>query len=292
MVEVRRLAPNIGAEIVGLNLASLDEEAKRAVYHAFLDHIVVVIRNQNLGIAEFLGFGRAFGELKPHMVKRSHHPEHPELMVMDNRVVDIRTAAPAGNEQAPAAKPILVKRGAVWHSDLMYEQTSAKATLLHGLAVPSAGGDTLFANTYASYERLPDRLKQRLEGLRATYIYGGRLKRQLEMLEEADRNRAPAVHSLVRVHPETGRKVLFFNDGQILEVLGLAKAESDALIAELKVHTEVPDYRHEWQRGDVVIWDNRCSIHCATGDYPPGERRTIWRTTIMEEGWQRQRTAS
>lgn len=291
MMEVRRLAPNMGAEIMGVNLASLQDEAMRTIYQAFLDHLVVVIRGQNLGIQEFLGFGRCFGELKPHMVKRSHHPEHAELMVMDNRVVNIRTVASTSGE-GDNAKPVLVKRGAAWHSDLMYEQVTAKATLLHGLAVPSTGGNTLFANAYASYERLPERLKQRLEGLRGTYLYGGRFKRQVEMLEEADRSRAPAIHPLVRIHPETGRKVLFFNDGQILEVVGLEKTESDALIAELKAHTEVPDYSHEWQRGDVVIWDNRCSIHCATGDYPPEERRTIWRTTIMEEGWQRQRIAS
>ncbi len=290
MVQVRKLAPRMGAEIVGVELASLDDATTGIICQAFLDHNVLVIRDQTLSIEQFLGFGRCFGELKPHLVKRSHHPEHPELMIMDNRVVNIQSGGAI--KGSAGANPVLVKRGAVWHSDLMYEKITAKATLLYALAIPSTGGDTLFANVYGSYDRLSDKLKRQLEDLRATFVYGGRLKRQIELLEEADRNRPPAVHPLVRVHPETGRKVLFFNDGQILEILGLGKAESDALIAELKAHTETPDYRHPWLRHDVVIWDNRCSIHCATGDYPPDERRTIWRTTIMEHGWQRQRRAN
>ena len=102
------------------------------------------------------------------------------------------------------------------------------------------------------------------------------------------------MHPFVQVHPETGRKILYFNGGQVIDILGVDAEESDALIAQLKAHTESADgdYRHKWQAGDVVIWDNRCSIHTATGDYPVNERRTMWRTTIMNEGWQRQaRTA-
>jgi taurine dioxygenase len=110
-------------------------------------------------------------------------------------------------------------------------------------------------------------------------------------MEDSERGRPPAVHALVQTHPETGRTSLYFNDGQITSVVGVDAAESDAIIAELAEHTSSPDgdYRHKWQRGDLVIWDNRCSIHCATGDYPVNERRTNWRSTIMDFGWQEQR---
>ncbi len=96
------------------------------------------------------------------------------------------------------------------------------------------------------------------------------------------------MHPLVQVHPETGRRTLYFNDGQIIGIVGMDPGTSEPIIAELRAHTESADgdYRHQWQAGDLVIWDNRCSLHCATGDYPVNERRTMWRTTVMEAGWQ------
>jgi taurine dioxygenase len=283
MIEVRTLAPKIGAEILHVDARKLDETAFRAIYQAFLDHVLVLIRGQQLTETDFLEWSARFGELKPHIAKTAHHAQHPELMVMDNRILDVKKAV-----ESETAPPLLVKLGAVWHTDLSYEYVAAKATGMHALAVPSTGGDTLFTNAYAAYESLPAALKQRIEKLSGTYVYGGRLKRQQERLQEADRNRRPAVHPLVQVHPETGRKTLYFNDGQIIGIVGLSDAESEPIFAELRAHTESTDgdYRHKWRAGDLVIWDNRCSIHCATGDYPVNERRTMWRTTIMEEGWQ------
>lgn len=291
MIEICPISTKIGAEIRGVDVRNLDDTTFGLIYQAFLEHVLLLFRGQHLEVTGFLEFAARFGELKPHIAKRSHHPIHPELMVMDNRVVDIKAGAEA---VATTAKPVLVKRGAAWHSDLMYEYVTAKATQLYSLRVPSSGGDTLFANSYTAYETLPNALKARINGLFGSYCYGGRTKRSQEMLEEADKNRDNALHPLVRVHPETGRQILFFNDGHICHIDGLSPSDSDALISELKAHTEASggDYRHKWQAGDVLIWDNRCSIHCATGDYPPEERRTMWRTTIMEPGWEQQRLAS
>ena len=284
MIEVRRAAPKIGAEILGVDARSLDAAAFRAVYQAFLDHVVIVLRGQQLTEQEFLDFSARFGELKVHITKKAQHPRFPDLMLMDNRVLDTRKG-----EEAKTA-PLLVKIGNVWHTDTSYDYITAKATGMYAVNVPSTGGDTLFSNSYAAYEALPEALKRRLEDLSATYVYGGRLKRQQERLEDSERGRPPAVHPLIQVHPETGRKTLYFNDGQITGVAGMDKAASDALIGELAQRTASADgdYRHQWQRGDVVLWDNRCSIHCATGDYPANERRTNWRTTIMKPGWQQQ----
>jgi taurine dioxygenase len=284
MVEIRRAAPKIGAEIVGVDVRNLDDATFNDIYNAFLDHIVIVVRGQQLEPADFLGFAGRFGPLKPHLVKKSHHAQYPELMVMDNRIVDVKK-----NVEEANALPLLVKLGAVWHTDLSYEYVTAKATGMHALAVPSTGGDTPFANMYKAYETLSEPLRKKIDGLSASYKYGGRGKRQLERLEDTDRDRAPAVHPLVQVHPETGRKMLYFNGGQVIDIVGVDAQESDSIIEQLKAHTESVDgdYRHKWQAGDVVIWDNRCSLHTATGDYPVNERRTMWRTTIMGEGWQR-----
>ncbi len=285
MLEVRRAAPKIGAEISGIDVRHLDDAAFRALYQAFLDHVVIVVRGQQLTEQDFLDFSARFGELKVHITKKAQHPRYPYILLMDNRMRDTRTGV---EEQSTI--PQLVKIGNVWHTDTSYDYVTAKATGMYAINVPSTGGDTLFANSYAAYDTLPAALKQKLEGLSATYVYGGRLKRQQERMEDSERGRPAAVHPLIQTHPETGRKTLYFNDGQIIRILGVEQAESDALIAELALHTGSVDgdYRHKWHAGDLVLWDNRCSIHCATGDYPANERRTNWRTTIMDPGWQQQ----
>ena len=285
MINISPATPKIGAEISGVDVRNLDDAAFRLIYRAFLDHIVIVVRGQHLTEKDFLDFSARFGELKPHITKKAHHPQYPDLLLMDNRILDTRKA-----DEAVSAPPLLVKLGAVWHTDTSYDYVTAKATGMYSVMVPSRGGDTLFSNSYAAYDALPPTLKRRIDGLSATYVYGGRLKRQQERLEDSERGRPAAVHPLVQVHPETGRKTLYFNDGQIMTVLGVDGRESDALIAELAQRTGSTDgdYRHKWQAGDVVLWDNRCSIHCATGDYPVNERRVNWRTTIMERGWKTQ----
>ena len=285
MINISPATPEIGAEISGVDVRNIDDAAFRLIYRAFLDHIVIVVRGQNLTEQDFLDFSARFGELKPHITKKAHHPQYPDLLLMDNRILDTRKP-----EEATSAPALLVKLGAVWHTDTSYDYVTAKATGMYSVMVPSRGGDTLFSNSYAAYDALPPTLKRRIDGLSATYVYGGRLKRQQERLEDSERGRPAAVHPLVQVHPETGRKTLYFNDGQIMTVLGVNSQESDALIAELAQRTGSTDgdYRHKWQAGDVVLWDNRCSIHCATGDYPVNERRVNWRTTIMERGWKTQ----
>jgi taurine dioxygenase len=176
------------------------------------------------------------------------------------------------------------KRGAEgWHTDGSYDQEPFKATQLYALAIPSRGGDTLFASTYAAYDALPDRLRRRIEGLKGAYVYGGRKKRT-ELLDPEDRNKPPVFHSLIRTHPETGRKALYFDLNKLLYIEGLEPAESDALIEELAACRIQPgaEYRHNWRKGDIVIWDNRCSYHMAAGDYPPEEDRIHWRVSIKE----------
>jgi len=289
MIEIRKVSPRIGAEIQGVDVRNLDDAAFRAIYQAFLDHILIVVPGQDLTEQQFLDFSARFGELKAHITKKAHHPRHPFLLLMDNRIEDTRTG-----EETRTASPRLVRIGNVWHTDTSYDYIAAKATGMYAVNVPSTGGDTLFSNAYLAWDTLPEHLKQKLEGRSATYVYGGRLKRQQDRMEESEKGRPPAVHPLVQVHPETGRTSLYFNDGQITSIIGMETAESDAVIAELAAHTASADgdYRHKWRRGDVVLWDNRCSIHCATGDYPANERRTNWRSTIMEFGWQQSQAQS
>ncbi|MEM9684552.1 MAG: TauD/TfdA family dioxygenase [Pseudomonadota bacterium] len=227
MIRIEPLGDTIGAEVTGIDLSQINDADFQSVYQAFLDHIVLVFRDQELSMEQFLAQGQRFGPIRPHIVRKSRHPDLPQLMVIDNKIVDTKVGA----VDAPSVN--LVKRGALWHTDTSYDYISAKATQFYARAIPSSGGDTLFASAYAIYDSLPKDLTLRLRDLRASYKYGGRLRRNVELLEDDDRVRPPAVHSLVRVHPETGREAIYFNPGQVIRIDGMSEPESDALIEEL-----------------------------------------------------------
>lgn len=287
-MDIRKLTPTIGAEVSGVDVTNLGDAAFERIYRAWLDSIVLVIRGQSLAIQDYLDYSERFGRVKPHLVRRSRHPEFPKLMLMDNLIADNRV------EKQTIDTEVLRTRGGGWHSDLAYEDVPAKATQLYSRIIPSTGGDTLFASSYAAYDALPARLRERIAGLSAGYRYGGREQRQVELLEPEDRDRPLAVHPLVRVHPETGRKSLYFNTPLLIRIMDVEPAEGEDLIAELSEYIVQPDhqYRHQWQIGDLLLWDNRCALHRATGDYPPGERRLMWRVTIMDYDWQEARLSA
>jgi taurine dioxygenase len=274
MIAVKRLGPQIGAEIHGVDVKTLDDAGFAEIYRAWLDHNVVVLPGQQLELDDFLRYSRRFGVVHPHPSKSTRHPEVPEITVLG-----VNKFGPDG-----ALDQAIYRRGAEgWHTDGAYDQEPFKATQLYALAVPSRGGDTLFASMYAAYEALPPRLKARLDGRRGVFTYGGRRK-ATALLNPEDRDWTPVVHPIIRTHPETGRKALYFDPGKILAIEGLAADESDALIDELAERMIRPEgeYRHRWRKGDVVIWDNRCSYHKAAGDYPPEEDRIHWRVSIKE----------
>ena len=274
MIAVKRLGPQIGAEIHGVDVKTLDDAGFAAIYGAWLDHNVVVLPGQQLELDDFLRYSRRFGVVHPHPSKSTRHPEVPEITVLG-----VNKFGPDG-----ALDQAIYRRGAEgWHTDGAYDQEPFKATQLYALAVPSRGGDTLFASMYTAYEALPPRLKARLDGRRGEFTYGGRRK-ATALLNPEDRDWTPVVHPIIRTHPETGRKALYFDPGKILAIEGLEADESDALIDELTDRMIQPEgeYRHRWRKGDVVIWDNRCSYHKAAGDYPPEEDRIHWRVSIKE----------
>jgi len=274
-MEIRRLGEGIGAQITGIDVRRLTESEFQKVYRAWIDHGVVAVRDQSLSMGEFLAYGRRFGVIRPHPSKSTRHPDCPEITLLG---ADKRNDDGSLNEA-------VYRRGAEhWHTDGAYDDPPFKATQLYALAIPSRGGDTLFASGYAAYEALPARLKNRVRGVLADFTYGGRSRKADVLLNPDDRERRPARHPLVRVHPESGRTALYFDPGKILRIEGLPEAESDALIEELTGYMVQPAarYRHRWRVGDVVIWDNRCTYHRAAADYPPEEDRIHWRVSIKE----------
>ena len=274
MIQIRRVGPLIGVEVSGVDIRGLDGAGFAAIYRAWLESNVLVVTGQALTIHEFLAYSRRFGSVFPHPSKTTRHPDVPEITVLGTGKFN----ADGSLNQA------IYRRGAEgWHTDGAYDDIPFKATQLFALAIPDTGGDTLFASGYAAYEAMPQRLKQRLDGVKGAFAYGGRTKAQA-LLNPEDRDRAPALHPIIRTHSETGRKSMYFDPGKILYIQGAEPAESDDLIGELTELMIQPDgeYRHKWRVGDVVIWDNRCSYHKAAGDYPPEQDRIHWRTSIKE----------
>ena len=274
MLEIKRLAPQVGAEVLGVDVKTLDDAGFARIYQAWLDANVVVVPGQSLEIPDFLRYSRRFGVVVPHPSKMTRHPEHPEITMLG-----------VGKFGADGALDMAIyRRGAEgWHTDGAYDAEPFKATQLYSLAVPSRGGDTFFASMYAAYDALPMRLKNRLVGRKGAFTYGGR-KKATALLDDEDKNQPPAYHDILRRHPESGRTALYFDPGKILRIEGLDPAESDDLIEELTERMIRPEgeYRHRWRPGDIVIWDNRCTYHRAAGDYPPAEDRIHWRVSIKE----------
>src|SRR5580765_4630131 len=238
MIQVRRLGPQIGAEVTGVDVKTLDDAGFAVIYQAWLDHNVVVVPGQELEIEDFLRYSRRFGVVHPHPSKMTRHPVYPEITLLG-----INKFGADG-----ALDLAIYRRGAEdWHTDGAYDEEPFKATQLYALAIPSRGGDTLFASMYAAYEALPARLKERLQGRKGAFTYGGR-RQATALLNPEDRAWTPVFHPIIRAHPETGRQGLFFDPGKILRIEGLDEQESNALIDELTERMIQPEgqYRHRW----------------------------------------------
>ena len=280
-MEIHKIGKQIGAEVLGVDVKTMSEDTFAAIYQAWLDYNVIAVRDQELELADFVKYSRRFGHIVTHPSKSTRFPGFPEVTVLG-----VTKFGPDGKLR----REVYARGGEGFHTDGSYEKIPYKATQLYAVAIPTIGGDTLFASTYAAYDALPQRLKQRLEGLCGAYRYGGTKKQGIQLLDEQDRDGPPAMHPLIRVHPETKRKVLYFDPNKLLRIEGLPEAESSALIEELRGYMLQPDaqYRHKWRVGDIVIWDNRCSYHKAAADYPPEQDRIHWRVSILEHGQARE----
>jgi len=274
MLHIQPMTANTGGEITGVDVKQLDDEGFAPIYATWLKYGVIVVRDQEIEIDDFLAYSRRFGTVVPHPSKSTRHPDYPEITLLGINKFDAD-----GN----LIEAIYRRGGVGFHTDGAYDDVPFKATQLHAIAVPSTGGNTHFSNMYMAHDALPERLKQILEGRNGAFTYGGRSASQA-LLNEEDRDRKPALHPMIRLHSETGRKSLYFDPGKILYIEGLEKQQSDDVIDELAERMLAPDaqYSHQWRVGDIVIWDNRCMVHKAAGDYPPEEDRIHWRVSIKE----------
>lgn len=267
----------LGAEVLGLRLdRPLPEHAFRAVHRAHLDHHVLVFRGQQaVTPQQQIDFSRRFGPLQIHVLHQFGLAGHPEILVVSNIV---EQGQPVGLGDA----------GHYWHSDLSYKKRPSLGSMLLAQELPAEGGDTLFANQHLAWAALPVALKRAVAGRQAEHSYLCKYEALRARspwrpkLSEAQVAAVPPVRQpVVRTHPETGRAALFVSEHFTTRIVGLPEDESRALLAELFAHSTRPEfvYRHRWQPGDMVFWDNRSVMHLAAG-CPPEQRRRLHRTTI------------
>src|SRR5262245_17814950 len=276
-IQIRKVGDALGAEIEGVDLAEpLAATTVAAIREAWLEHLVIRFRGQMLSDPQLIAFSGVFGALdppEPIPYGRPFLPEHPEMNVISNS---------KGQDGVPIGG--LGDGEAIWHADMTYTETPPMGAILHALEVPPSGGDTYWANMYLAYETLPADLKKPIENRKAihdaTYNSAGLMRKGYGEL--TDPRKAPgAHHPLVRTHPETGRKCLFLGRRRNSYVVGLELAESEALLDELWAHATRPElsFRQKWRAGDVLMWDNRCTLH-RRDPFDPSARRLMHRTQI------------
>jgi taurine dioxygenase len=271
---IRPLAPAIGAEIEGLDLRQeLDEATFQEVRAAWHKHCILLFPGQALDEEQELAFAAKFGPIAP-LVTRHDVTFKPGVMLVSN----IREN---GKEIG-----VLPDGEMYFHSDQCYAEKPLAATMLFAIEIPKTGGNTLFSNQYAAYDALPEEVKRRIAGLKAmnVYDYGSNATiRKGSLRAQAERGEVPCfAHPIVRTHPETGRKALFLNRLMTDYVVGMDPAESDTLLGYLFKHQEDRRfvYEHRWRIGDLMMWDNRCTLHART-DFPTSERRLLRRVIVQ-----------
>jgi len=270
-LQIQALAPAIGAEIIGVDLsAPMSDETFAQVLDCWHRNLVILFRDQHLTEDDQVRFGERFGPPAVSHTQR-YTTKNPAVMLISN----IRE-----NGRAIGALPDGEMH---FHTDQCYQERPAMASILYALEIPSQGGNTLFANAYLAYETLPAAMKKSIEGRNALNAYdydNASMKRGTKLGEGV-----PSYwHPIVRTHPATGRKALYVNRLMTVAVEGLPDAEGEALLNALFDHQEQPQfiYEHIWRPHDLLMWDNRCTLH-ARNDFSAAERRLMRRLTILGE---------
>jgi taurine dioxygenase len=279
MTIVRSSRP-LGATVSGVSLNALPEGAFEQIRDLVHERGVVAVKNQDLGEPEQIRFARRFGELQRIFIKEALSTDHPELFFVSNIV---ENGKPKGSMDA----------GRFWHTDGAYLAKPHNVSMLYAIEVPSKDGiplgDTDFIGMAAAYDALPEATKQRIDGLRALHDVNhryGRTETAQDMLKRTAQF-PPASHPLAIRHPATGRRCLYLSEGYTCSIEGLPEEEGAALLKELCEHVQRPQfqYRHAWSPGDLLIWDNRSTLHRANFDYTPSQRRLMRRATVAGESF-------
>jgi taurine dioxygenase len=271
-LQQERLGGHMAAAIAGIDLNDPPDEATQtALVEALHENLVLCIRDQKLAPVPFRNAMARFGT-----------PMLRKQLAQTAECAEVNIISSEDRDELGDGKRLV--NGASWHTDDSFMRAPCSLTMLYGVIVPSSGGDTHFANMYAAYDDLPAETKARIDGLKVIHKYeSSRKTGRVAKRPETEMAAMPeAIHPLVRTHPETCRKALYLNPNRMEQIVGFDRAESDKLLDALIVHAVQPkhQYRHVWRQGDVVIWDNRCTLHKANANYPENERRLMHRVIV------------
>ena len=278
MVEVLPVAAPLGAEVRCGDVRTLDEDARARLREALIEHLVLIIRDQELRDPELIAFGRTFGELDaaPLAYTEGHKARSHEEVIIVSNVKE--GGVPIG---------VLGDAEVVWHSDNSYRETPLAASMLYGIEIPAGGGETGFVNMHLALETLPADLRAAIEGRRlkhdATYNSAGVLRRGFQATNDVRAAPGPW-HPIVRTHPQSGHDCLYLGRRPNAYIEGMAVEASEALLNALWSHATRPHvaWHHTWRRGDILIWDNRCVMH-HRNPFDPGARRVMHRIQCKGE---------
>ncbi|MBS0540168.1 MAG: TauD/TfdA family dioxygenase [Proteobacteria bacterium] len=270
--ESRRLGDHMAMAVSGIDLNRPADEATQAALRAALnDNLVLCIRGQKLAPPAFRDAMARFGT-----------PMLRKQLAATEECAEVNIISSEDRDVLGDGKKLV--NGASWHTDDSFMREPCSLTMLYGVVVPSRGGDTQFTNMHAAYEALSPEMKARIDKLQVVHKYqSSRQTNRVSKRPDDEMKAMPeATHPLVRTHPETGRKALYLNANRMEQIVGMDRAESDVLLDTLIAHAIEPrfQYRHVWREGDIVIWDNRCTMHKANADYPEGERRLMHRVIV------------
>jgi len=264
-IRVEPLAGAIGAEVSGVDLRKpAEREVVAEIRQAWLAHQVLFFRDQPLSVDEHKAFARHFGELHIHPVLQQMADQgHPEIVVLES----------------DAKRPYVADR---WHSDVTFEREPPLGSILRAVAVPDAGGDTLWASMTAAYDALSEPMKNALAPLRAVHSGAGFRRRASEAQRDALAQNEATTHPVIRTHPETGRKAIFVNSTFTRGIEGMKPREGEALLQFLYEHVASPEFscRFRWRKDSLAMWDNRCTQHRVVADNLSAYRR-MERVTLI-----------
>ena len=282
-MEFKPISDTGGAEIRGLKLeAGVSSEQAELIDEALGRFGALVIREQPLSPERLVSLARLLGPVQPHVQRAYQHPDVPEVVFMTNQKSD------GSFDEAGARRGAMEDINRGWHSDLSYDPVPAKATLLHTLDVPSSGGNTCFCNVTAAYQRLPDAVKQELNGLRAEFPYAGHRRNRstavaASALDKTAQGQTFAVHPVINQHSRSHQPGIYANPLMTSRILDIPAARSEQLLEILfeVMADRTLQWEHRWRQGDTLIWDNRGGVmHSGRLDYPKDELRRFIRTTV------------
>lgn len=274
-MKVTRLSSHVGAEVTGIDLREpVDAEARGALNAAVVENVALVIRDQDFTPEQYLAAVSLFGEPMEQHFTQYALPGCPLVHEVSNRHKD-----KSGKR---------VKHGSGWHTDHTNHVRPPKYTSLYAVALPSSGGDTSVVNMRAGYEALPGEIQRTIQGMKTVNVFQGSASATYSGQSadaQAERKPEPVLQPLVRTHPDTGTKALYFHPVKAENIVGMSAVESQALLSDLLERSVRPEfiYSHKWRKGDMLIWDNRAAMHRASFDYDPNEYRLLYRVLVRGE---------